>query len=289
MRLRDLGSTNGCEVRGERRQRALLRAGDRFLAGSTLIEVSVEERPAREPPAVAPPLELLAASPSTVRVAAWVAWLADRPVSVLFIGPRGSGRAAWARALHHSSRRADGPFVLHRCGSDPLLGPEGALARAEAGTLVLDEPDRLGPDDRAGLLHHATRGGGPRLISRSIAPPRTLAPVLETRLGALTLELLPLEERIEDLAALADRVLPRFGLATAGPAVLGALRSTPVGFAELAPALAGESEPPSLRRALLEDLIAATKGDVDEAARRLKIDPRTMLDELSDRDVPIPE
>ncbi len=83
---------------------------------------------------------------------------AVRDVTVLLLGASGTGKEAFARAIHETSHRKDGPFVAVNCGAIPtelqeaeLFGHTkgaftgadreraGAFARADGGTLFLDE------------------------------------------------------------------------------------------------------------------------------------------------------
>jgi two-component system, NtrC family, response regulator PilR len=105
---------------------------------------------------------LVGKSESIQRLRALVEKVAATPSSVLVTGESGTGKEVVARALHHSSPRADGPFVVVNCGALPealmeseLFGHErgaftGAIAAkpglfraANGGTLFLDEIGEL--------------------------------------------------------------------------------------------------------------------------------------------------
>lgn len=92
-------------------------------------------------------------------------------VSVLIVGPSGSGKELVARALHTDSLRADKPFVTINCGAlaeglleSELFGHEkgaftgsvskreGLFHKAEGGTLFLDEIGETNPNMQVKLL-----------------------------------------------------------------------------------------------------------------------------------------
>ena len=85
--------------------------------------------------------------------------VADRPVAVVIRGPTGSGKEAFAKALHAFSARRKQPFVAINCGAIPETlieselfgyspgaftgarkeGMRGKIAQSSGGTLFLDE------------------------------------------------------------------------------------------------------------------------------------------------------
>ncbi len=94
---------------------------------------------------------LLGESNSMRELVSLVNRVADSESAVLITGERGAGKEVVARAIHDSSRRRAGPFVILNCSAVPeaLLeaelfgvkgtGKPGAFARAQGGTLFLDE------------------------------------------------------------------------------------------------------------------------------------------------------
>ncbi len=97
--------------------------------------------------------------------------IAPTDVSVLIVGPSGSGKELVARALHDDSPRADRPFVAFNCGAlaegvleSELFGHErgaftgsvakreGLFFKADGGTIFLDEISETKPDTQVKLL-----------------------------------------------------------------------------------------------------------------------------------------
>jgi len=161
---------------------------------------------------------------------------ASLPVRV--VGPPGSGKEHIARAIHAWSSRANGPFLSVSCGAvnDALLGREifgcaesahaqlpdehlGAAARAATGTLFLHSIDRLAEPHRQTLAKALVEGryqrGGDgattpltaRVIASSPADPKG-SPFGD--LPHLTIRVLPLAERHEDILPLAAHFLRLF-------------------------------------------------------------------------------
>jgi DNA-binding NtrC family response regulator len=173
---------------------------------------------------------------------------------VLLEGESGAGKSAAARHLHRCSRRAGGPFVaLPLAALSPALiesdlfghergaftGAEraraGAFARAQGGTLLLDEIDLLPRECQVKLLRALQErsveplgGAGPVAVDARVvaASARPLAGEVRAgrfrgdlywRLAVVRLEVPPLRTRLEDLpelcAALAARAAARLGVA----------------------------------------------------------------------------
>ena len=150
---------------------------------------------------------------------------------LLVIGPTGSGKEHISRAVHAWSNRAANPFVVVACSAvdASLLGRElfgcaagvypllqeahvGVLTRADSGTLLIDEFDKLPDAVRSNLVTAIKQGsfrpeGGTsastlraRIIVAALEKPER--PPLED-LPHHSIEVRPLSERKEDILPLA--------------------------------------------------------------------------------------
>lgn len=178
------------------------------------------------------------------RVYNLVEMVADSDVTVLLTGESGTGKELIARAIHHKSPRADGPFITMNCGALPdnlfeseLFGYEkgaftGAVATkmgrfelANGGTLLLDEVGELSLKSQVDFLRvletkEFRRLGGTKLITvdaRIIAATnRNLEEAVKQgdfredlyyRLNVVPIRLPPLRDRADDIPLLVDRFL----------------------------------------------------------------------------------
>ena len=168
--------------------------------------------------------------------------------SVLLSGEPGTGRGAFARYLHALSRRADEPLISVTAGSlternveEQLLGREqageihaGALERAGAGTLIIEELTDLEPAAQKLLLavledRSFIRIGGASAVPLQARVVATIADDYEQRiesgelrrdlvstLSVLSLRVPPLREYSEDvpelLAYYVDKLVDSEGL-----------------------------------------------------------------------------
>src|SRR5215471_3136421 len=191
--------------------------------------------------------DMLGTSPQMQSVFAFIRKVAGTNVSVLLLGESGTGKEMAAAAIHRRSGRKDGPFVAINCNAIPenlleseLFGHEkgaftgahiqrkGLLETASGGTLFLDEIGELPPAIQVKLLRflqeqRLQRVGGrqeiqvdTRLVAATNADLKVLIESgkfredLYFRLAVVTIRLLPLRERGEDVTFLACEFLQRY-------------------------------------------------------------------------------
>src|SRR5438876_1475741 len=191
--------------------------------------------------------DMLGTSPQMQSVFSFIRKVAGTNVSVLLLGESGTGKEMAAAAIHHRSARKDGPFVAINCNAIPenlleseLFGHEkgaftgahiqrkGLLETASGGTLFLDEIGELPPAIQVKLLRFLQeqrfqRVGGrqeiqvdTRLVTATNADLKQMIDNgkfredLYFRLAVVTIRLLPLRERGEDIVFLAREFLQRY-------------------------------------------------------------------------------
>ncbi len=135
----------------------------------------------------------------------------DHGVPVVLMGETGTGKDVLARALHHDSLRVLAPFVAVPCAAVSAAELEGAVQRAEGGTLYLDGVGELPPALQAQLLHRLDEPAFGLICAssqalRAGAGPGALREDLFHRLQGLTVTLPALRQR-SDLAEMAQRML----------------------------------------------------------------------------------
>ena len=193
--------------------------------------------------------DMLGTSPQIQAVFAFIRKVAGTNASVLLLGESGTGKEMAAAAIHRRSARKDGPFVAINCNAIPenlleseLFGHEkgaftgahiqrkGMMETASGGTLFLDEIGELPPAIQVKLLRFLQeqrfqRVGGrqeiqidTRLVAATNADLKQLIENgkfredLYFRLAVVTIRLLPLRERGEDIVFLAREFLQRYAV-----------------------------------------------------------------------------
>lgn len=174
--------------------------------------------------------------------------IVNSPSCVFISGETGTGKSLLAKSIHYQSYRANKPFVTISCANIPeslfeselfgyeagaftgalKTGKRGKLETAEDGTLFLDEISEIPMSIQAKLLgvlqdRHFERVGGTtsipvnaRIISASnadisqrIAENRFRSDLFY-RLNVINIEMIPLQDRIEDLPELLNAFLNKF-------------------------------------------------------------------------------
>ena len=191
--------------------------------------------------------DMLGSSPQMQAVFDLIRKVAGTNAPVLLLGESGTGKEMAAAAIHRCSARKDGPFVAINCNAIPenlleseLFGHEkgsftgahvqrkGLLETANGGTLFLDEIGELPPAIQVKLLRflqeqRLQRVGGrqeiqvdTRLVAATNSDLKELInngkfrEDLYFRLAVVTIRLLPLRERGEDIVFLAREFLQRY-------------------------------------------------------------------------------
>ncbi len=190
---------------------------------------------------------IIGRSPAMQKVFETLALVAPSDATVLINGESGTGKELIAGALHHNSKRKDGPFIKVNCAAlhenlleSELFGHEkgaftGAESRrpgrfelADGGTLFLDEIGDMSLPTQAKILRVLQEGelerlGGNQTLRVNVrmvaATHRDLNKMVEEesfrqdlffRLSVVPVELPPLRERTEDIPALADFFLQHY-------------------------------------------------------------------------------
>ncbi len=172
-------------------------------------------------------LPLIGRSPAMQEVYRVMARVTGTDLTVLIEGESGAGKERVARALHEYSRRAAGPFVslsLAAISRDALerelSGTDGMLARAQDGTLFLDDVDDAPADSQTRLLRLLQDGEDDKRREARIvaASKRNLGELVRAgqfrqdlfyRLNVVSIRLPPLRERLDDVGDLARAFMVR--------------------------------------------------------------------------------
>jgi len=166
--------------------------------------------------------------------------------TVLIYGETGTGKELFAQSIHNSSSRKDKPLIAQNCAALPETLLEGILfgtmkggftgainrpglfEQAHEGTLILDEINSMGIQLQAKLLRvlqegYIRRVGGMndipvdvRIIATTNEDPAkivesgNLRKDLYYRLNVISLNVLPLRNRISDLPALSEHFIKKY-------------------------------------------------------------------------------
>jgi DNA-binding NtrC family response regulator len=249
VKLVDLGSTNRTHVNDVVVAEAYLRGGEVVRVGETSLLIRLVAPAARVPlPDAVRFGRVLGSSAEMRKLYPLCERLAAADMPIVIEGETGTGKELLAEALHESSPRAQGPFVVFDCTALPpnlidsaLFGHErgaftgaleartGAFEQANGGTLLIDEIGELDPSLQPKLLRALERSEVQRLGSnrwrrievRIIAATRRdldrevqagrFREDLYFRLAVGRIELPPLRERRGDIGLLTRHFWRKLG------------------------------------------------------------------------------
>ncbi len=174
--ITDLESTNGTAVDGVQVKRARVQPGMRIQVGETVLQLVAATR-VEIPVSTRSEYEGLVGKSLPMReLYAMLERAAPTDASVLLHGETGTGKELAAEAIHLTSKRESGPFVIIDCGAIPptlfeseLFGHKrgaftgavadhvGLLKQADGGTVFLDEIGELAPELQPKLLRALER------------------------------------------------------------------------------------------------------------------------------------
>ncbi len=236
IRIKDLGSTNGTWFQGTRVGEVVVPTGATVQFGATPVRIAAADTPSL-PPSDSDHFGAMAGHSLAMReLFAVLEMAAPTDATILVEGESGTGKELAARAVHETSERANGPFVVVDCSAiaeslidSHLFGHvrgaftgadrerKGAFVEASGGTLFLDELGELPLPAQAKLLRALEAQtvqpvGADRLVevnTRIVAAThRDLSRMVATkafrfdlfyRLAVVHVALPPLRERLEDL------------------------------------------------------------------------------------------
>lgn len=187
---------------------------------------------------------LIGRDPEFLKILSLVGRVAGTDASVLITGESGTGKELIAAAVHANSRRREAPFVKVNLGgisstlfesemfghvrgafTDARRDREGRFARAEGGTIFLDEIGEVDPSSQVKLLRvlqdrtyevlgsSQPRAADVRVVSATNAdlPQKVkqgqFREDLLYRLNLITVRLPPLRDRRDDIALLTHHIL----------------------------------------------------------------------------------
>lgn len=190
--------------------------------------------------------EMIGTSPLMKQIFSLIEQIADKQSAVLIQGESGTGKELVARAIHWRSSRSQNPFIKINCGAlnenlleSELFGHEkgaftgavkskkGRFELADKGTLFLDEIGDVSTAMQVKLLRVLQEGefervGGEETLNTDVriicATNRNLQKLMTEkkfrddlyyRLSVIPINLPPLRERKDDIAALAGHFLKK--------------------------------------------------------------------------------
>lgn len=243
--LRDMDSTNGTYLNGNKVKEAYLVPGDRIKIGNSTIEfVAFEEKVRFEPSENDHFGEMMGTSLKMRQIFGLLEKISPSMATVVIEGETGTGKDLVARAIHENSSRKNRPFVVFDCGSvapnlieSELFGHEkgaftgavksrrGSFEEAGGGTIFLDEIGELTLDLQPKLLR-ALESREIRRVGMSTSVPIDVRVVCATnrnlkkdvtegrfredlyyRLSVVKVTLPPLRERLEDIPLIVEKFL----------------------------------------------------------------------------------
>jgi len=250
LRIKDLDTTNGTVHRGTKLGSITITSSARLRLGK---RTEVDLFPSDEIVALDDYRsdrfgKVVGCAPGMRELFALLNRVAPSDATILFEGETGTGKEAFAEAVHQLSPRAQGAFVVVDCGAIPreLIGSElfghargsftgaandkaGLIDSANGGTLFLDEIGELALDLQPQLLrvldkHEVRRVGETRATGVDIrvlaATNRDLHAMVKAgqfredlyyRLAVVKAVIPPLRDRLEDLPLLAEHFARQLG------------------------------------------------------------------------------
>jgi two-component system, NtrC family, response regulator AtoC len=301
--VEDLGGMNGTRING-RTVRAgepvpiepgsLIEAGGAFFTTQDHAPRELVRPPSIETPSasVSAPDGTVVRDPAMVRLHELIAQVARSDIPVLVLGETGVGKEVVSAAIHRSSSRTDGSYVILNCAALPeslleseLFGYEkgaftgasqtkrGLIEAADRGTMLLDEVGEMPMATQAKLLRVLENGELVRL--GAIRPQRvnvrfiaatnrdlsamvgsgTFRRDLYYRLNGITIPIPPLRQRGSEIPDLA-----RFFLQSAAARAGRTTPALPQGFLD---ALGRHSWPGNIRelKHVMDRAVALCRGD----------------------------
>jgi DNA-binding NtrC family response regulator len=201
----DDGSRNGVSLNGRRVDKGTLKPGDIFGCGLTLFQFGVAASTEDDEQCAVASI-LATVMPELVRLDGELARVAAARVPMLIVGESGVGKTHVASTLHHHTERTGELVRVEAAALTIESVAVEALARAERGTLVIENVERIAADIASVLASLLEPSPHAHLITTSIAGLDELrmflpAPLL-SRLAGFSAALPPLRDRRGDLGTL---------------------------------------------------------------------------------------